>query len=527
MLILDGPLADAINAGKNCGEIHAGAELLLAVENETLKFLLDASGWRAQVADDPPQVDVVLLSPEPVKVKIGWYWEGKCVDYYSVGADEQPIRFPQGLESRYANRPAGIIMSETPPQSLSVNGAWRLQAREGLYYDFEKMDGQKVTVRELVDAVRARELSFTANAMRVKVEQVKGTKWPARLQANINNHRLLSSVEEGHPVWEFGPVRFLAIGCPGAREGEIKVYRVDSEKKVSEQINRDLIAARLPTSWKRDSSDVQPFLIDGGASGHGIYVSTLDVPKGKWKSFDPGSAAERIVSWRGLVDKAQLLSVEGSSGGARRLLWLDTGFELKSERWFVAPFAGIAMHPQGSWWADLESFDESFLTYSKENGWTIYGQWLQIRLPGKGDTCARTETNAACIIEDVSESLDLVLSGKHTDPESISGPILRLQKKCATPTLRGWISDMKGDVHLGSATIGLSTAAERRTFSPGTSPPPDTPPAFLAALKEALAQPRQPIGIVGNLRWRRKHNQEIEIWFDPDVSGVHEFSQAR
>lgn len=485
------------------------------------------TSWVATMSEKIEVPGSLVLPAEDIPVDAEWVWNGRITGYFTVDSSQSSTTLKQeAVSSRRAGEAIGLVFSDDPPESVSFND-WRLTRFGNLQFTLMSTNEELVSLKQYVEVDRRGlgRWNHPRRAVRVRVEKPPKWEWPNQLFAVEERNRLVPSLKGNASAWGFGPVDPLFVGS-GSREN-LKVRVVSVTGKGLSLEGRDvenLSQNYLPVNFKANQS---LYLVIDAKGNYGPFVTAADIPAGTWTPLDASNAGEKLVSWRGFVDSAELVELSGPSG-SRSWLRLKTGFALKQDLWSAAPFCGLAMYPESvdkgpTLWGTLHDYDESFLRLDEPGRWSVTGQWLAI------DPDNRTvEEMAAFAPYEIDQPLYLVLFNNRS-VERVSGAVLRIDTGTTftCPTLVGWLTDTEGSVDGLVSPVDLNASTRCYRLKKGRDDETGIPADIRSAFDAALNDKQNGEGSLGAIHWRRLPNQDIEARADPRHSGVFEHIPSR
>jgi hypothetical protein len=515
--------------GAVAGEVDADT-IVVTAEGETKVSvpLSRSAAWSAIVERDHlPQLLqglTVASLDKPVRLHVRWVWRGSASSYFVRDGGGVPTVFPEGFVPSNRLRDAGVVMADAVPTGayLEAHGArWLLESAlergmpelpTGKAYAFADADRRPVplsaAVARLDEPVRFGAPGF--DEAEVAAPPVLKT---ARLQLVPTRQRqVVASVEGAEPpVWDYGPLTMLF-----PQPGEVLEARVfDMESGPNPGREREdvkwLAAGKLRTAY--DKSPTYVFCDKRASDRYGVYHQVSPIPPGRWVSIGglgPG-AAEVVLSWRGFVDRAAVRTVD-LDGQARSVLQFRTGVRLMDKLWFVAPFVGVAMPKDASWWGSLKDPSIS-ISRTADAGWRVTGEWIAI-------ADGRAVALAGCVIPPSSAPRLVALTGSNYGD---AAPILELGG-VNPPAFVGWLADAQGAIPTGGAAFRIGPAWNDAIELPENAAADGLPDDLQEAFAAARSQRGLEEGTTKRSRWRRELRpdltQVIRLWIDASASGV-------
>jgi hypothetical protein len=516
----------------------------MAVPSSTrfIEFSHEAGGWISQCApmDTPPPsvLTIASLPTEPQTLPIRWTWKARCIGYFSVGRGISSV--PESLSPETRNDALGLVLDTIAPADTRMaltRHTWQLVPYgavpdgSGHRYLLHASKDTPVTVKSGVEELRDEKApslhapGFAATS----VEQATPLPWPQRYAiAFTNGDRIFPSVEnpEHAALWDYGPLDPLAPGIVSTYV-KVRMMAASNEKRNRAQTLQTpaLKECRLPAPF--DLAKNPPgrciFLGDDKESPeqYGVLVVAQDIPEGEWRatSYLPSGEQRVMLSWRGFVDWARTVDLQ-VDGKTRSAVVFEKGLELDGSAWIAAPFVGVAMLQEPTWWASVQAPTRAVLTRAKD-AWWVRGDWLSIDLnrregrlfyPGSGDALSY-----------------LCLIGVREQAPAFSGPLLFLDAN-GVPRLKGWVTDECQFVTLPGGIVkigGPPPSGYRLEARAAPDSMPDVPAAVRAAFEHAIANRELPEGSVGRVSWRRdREDNSITADIGADAaSGVFVLSE--
>lgn len=335
----------------------------------------------------------------------------------------------------------------------------------------------------------------------VSEPDLQETRYAASLEGNQVKPPRDWQTRSGHDsiTAAYGP-RFAL--CPNHEGvGKCRVIR-RSEDSDRLSLHPGLRAGKLPVDV--DAADFQDLCVLWAyhrPDSYGVVAAASDIEAGSWKPVTalPDTFSGQIA-WQGLIDTASVRTVK-SDGHDLLCLEFAVGFRLGPRFWPAAPFLGIAMEEDASFWAPAEEPSNVRLQRTALREWNITGPWHLI-----GDPTARLFANGACVVP--AHKPQRVCIFGSAQPGDRSTPILEVDS-AEVPILRGFLADKSGRISTlrGHLTLGSSDPVvwQRDGQAPrGWTESHDA--ALQAALNSQESQGRHK-----RLGWKKQIDRTIEF----------------
>ena len=500
-------LADTINADViQLYSVQSPAELFRVAKSDRWKAVIA----RAKLALFQQGLTLPSIGETRTSIVTEWIWVGSCLSYFVVGPQDEVVTLPDGLRSDNRQNAIGIVLDAPAPDEASMRAqgtTWFLRPLDrdshqttdlGCCYRLTTEKGLPIPLAAAVPRLGSKRPAFFAKGF----DHADVTRPPlivtARYGARLDKSKVVPSMDDSKGVvWDYGPSTFL-FPLPIESSGHMQVFAITSSDGSELRLqNKDvpaLVRATLPKHIAKNEK-TYAFFNPAVPDSYGIFMVVCDIPKlGKWVvtsgiGSDEGGV---LLSWRGFVDRASVLSIADDELKRHAVLF-ETGFELSPRRWFTAPFAGIAMDHNGGWWGALSSPDTRVLY--EADVWSVSGEWTAINRAKR----SASRRSAGYLQRGIPMLVAL------TGPEDGSAPILELGEG-DTPKFVGWLADASHAVRLspGVFRIGDPSWQEEFELVDGErldSVRPDIREAYEAAAKLKSARN----GLFGDLQWKRVH----------------------
>jgi len=484
-----------------------------------VEFSLDVTAkWIARAELKPDQFPTKMsVGSRSEPFSILWSWAASSPGLFATDGKGNVVEVPH--PSADPNGICGIILNSPIPAGLTVNNEWsvlpagipwpngylgalRLRDRTG-----------DLTLREVEEAAKESPLTFLGTRYKARVNTSDWPYYQKRYYAILgNNGRVEPNLNDATRASSYGPKHPYHVG-DGRKPSDVSVKRLSGPSAASHK-NSSLEKGFLPAPHKKmkeavlfiQEEDRQLVVV-------GILIFACEVPAGKWEPAEQLKEGTQLVSWRGLVDEAEVTSISLAEA-SRHVLIFKSGFEFRPEMWLAASFLGVATTKNALWWGDARQPDTSKLSYRKDdNKWLIKGRWVDIDL-----TVKRGTTRDAAVLTGPC-ALAFICTA---DPNDASGPILQVDPNGTSPKLIGWLADANGKVQLNGAQLGFVNELESHfTLSPQCKLEEfNGPENIKEALRSARESPNDPEGVFNRVPWRRHADGAIQAW-DPTETGVY------
>jgi hypothetical protein len=490
-----------------------------------LPFRLSESQWVCDASEmeglPRPELAIGGSGVDTELLNVRWSWEARGLRLFALASGETAA--PQALSPETRHDAVGLELDAiAPPNARLALGrqSWRLQrldrpdAGGGNLYLLEGPTHERLPVKTLLEGLREdRSPVLRCEGYElVRIELTQALAGPIRYSLTFGQaDKAEPSAASPDPddIWDYGPVEPLILGAASPHDNAtpliVRTMPSASEPWSRPRHVRGLTLGGTPAPADLGARPASYLLVtdeDRKPTRYGIVAVAQRVPSDQWRpaAHLVGSSGRVAVSWRGFVDWATVVDIR-MGNQTRGAVLFERGFALDGDAWIAAPFAGIAMLKNGSWWANAAAPTRSVL-WRDSTGWWVRGRRVSVRLD---------RLDADVYFPSQAEDGELIALIGAEDPAHYSGPLLMLEAG-GVPHLKGWLSDVEHLVTLPGGLVRVG-GPPARAYNLKSGERPDTlfdvPELVRRAFEQAILDHDQPFGVCGGIQWTRQKDGSV------------------